>query len=268
MTLDPASLTTGRDVRAACRSGAWTGSTAGLAPGFAQANLAIVGRDVAGDFAEFCRRNPRSCPLLESTAPGDPEPRQLAPGADLRTDLPRYRVLRDGCCVDRPVHIRDLWGDDFVAFLVGCSFTFEAALLDAGVPVRHIAEGRNVPMFRTNMACTVAGPFAGPMVVSMRPMTPPQAERARAVTLRYPHFHGPPLHVGDPAAIGIADLARPDYGDGVSVQPGEVPVFWACGVTPMEAILHAKLKLAITHEPGCMFVTDRQDREVLDRVDE
>lgn len=263
MTFERTVPVTGQAVRADCRRGAWTGPTAGLAPGFAQANLVIVGQEAAADFAEFCRRNPRPCPVLEVTAPGDPEPKHLAPGADLRTDLPRYRVLRDGRCVDRPLQILDVWRDDSVAFLLGCSFTFEGALVDAGVPVRHLEEGRNVPMYRTNMACAAVGPFAGPMVVSMRPMSPFQAARASAVTARFPHFHGSPLHVGEPGEIGIADLSRPDYGDTVTVRPGEVPVFWACGVTPMEAILRAKLELAVSHEPGCMFVTDKQDHEVL-----
>ncbi len=263
MTLDRASLATGQAVRAACRYGVWTGPTAGLARGFAQANLVIVGQDAAADFAEFCRRNPRPCPLLEVSAPGDPEPKRLALGADLRTDLPRYRVLRDGRCVDRPVQILDVWRDDCVAFLLGCSFTFESALEDAGVPVRHLEEGRNVPMYRTNIECAGVGPFVGPMVVSMRPMSPDQAERASAVTARFPHFHGGPLHVGAPEAIGIADLTRPDYGESVTVQRGELPVFWACGVTPLEAVLRAKLDLAATHEPGCMFVTDKRDHEVL-----
>ncbi|MDW7709184.1 MAG: putative hydro-lyase [Deferrisomatales bacterium] len=256
-------LPTGRDVRDACRRGELTGPTAGLAPGYGQANLVVVPQEAAEDFAAFCERNPRPCPLLERTGPGGWEPRRLAPGADLRTDLPRYRVLREGRCTARPTDILSLWREDFVAFLLGCSFTFEAALLDAGVPVRHLEEGRNVPMFRTSLACVPAGPFRGPLVVSMRPMPPEQAARAAEITARHPHFHGAPVHVGDPGAIGVADLARPDYGDAVTVRPGEVPVFWACGVTPLEALLGAGLEVAATHEPGHMFVTDLSDRDLL-----
>lgn len=257
-------LSTGREVREACRRGALTGPTAGLAPGYAQANLAVVPHAEADHFALFCRRNPGPCPLPEEMERGGWEPRRLAPGADLRTDLPRYWVLREGRCAERPTDLLSVWRGDLVAFLVGCSFTFETALLDAGVPVRHLEERRNVPMFRTTVPCVPAGPFAGPLVVSMRPMLPREAERAAEVTARHPHFHGAPAHVGDPGAIGVADLSRPDYGDAVTVRPGEVPVFWACGVTPLEAILRAGLELAATHEPGHMFVTDLSDRELLE----
>ncbi len=255
-------------LRAAIRPGDWTGPTAGLAPGYAQANLVILPEAEAAEFREFCRRNPRPCPLLEVTAPGDPVPHHLAPGADLRTDVPRYRVYRDGALVAEPAEIADLWRDDLVAFLIGCSFTFEQALLDAGVPVRHIALGRNVPMYRTNRPCTPVGPFAGPLVVSMRPMPPDLVDRAIAVTARYPRMHGAPVHIGDPAALGIADLAHPDYGDAVPVGPDEVPVFWACGVTPQAVAVAARVPFMITHAPGHMFVTDRTDAEILDEAEQ
>ncbi len=252
---------TARDLRAACRRQELTGPTTGLIAGFEQANLVIVPKEFAFDFLLFCHRNPRPCPLLDVTDPGDPEPKATAPGADLRTDLPRYRVWRDGRMVAEPTDITDLWRPDFVSFLIGCSFTFEHALISAGVPVRHLEQGRNVPMFNTSVACHPAGRFAGPLVVSMRPMTPAQAVTAAAICERFPKSHGGPFHVGTPAAIGIADINKPDYGDAVDIRPGEVPVFWACGVTPQAALMTAKLPLAITHAPGHMFVTDVETQE-------
>jgi uncharacterized protein YcsI (UPF0317 family) len=251
-----------QEVRAACRSGEFTAHTSGLAAGFAQANLVVLPETDAFDFLLFCQRNPKPCPLLDVTAPGDPVPRKVAPSADLRTDLPRYRVWEHGRLVAEPTDICDQWRDDFVAFVIGCSFTFEAALLNAGVPVRHIELGCNVPMFRTNIACQPAGKFHGPLVVSMRPLTPANAIRAVQITSRYPAVHGAPVHVGLPEQIGISDLARPDFGDAVPVRDDELPVFWACGVTPQAALMAAKVPLAITHSPGCMFVTDVRDEEL------
>ena len=251
---------TGADVRMGCRCGAHTGPTAGLAAGYTQANLVVLPGELAGDFHEFCRRNAKPCPVLEKLQAGAFEPRSSARGGDLRSDLPRYRVFHDGRCVDRPRSIESIWRDDFVAFLIGCSFTFEAALQEAGLPIRHIDEGRNVPMYRTGIACQVSGPFSGPLVVSMRPMTPEQADRASAITEPLRLAHGAPVHIGRAADIGIADLSRPDFGEPVTIGPDEVPVFWACGVTPLEAIVHAKPSIAITHEPGHMFVTDLSDR--------
>jgi uncharacterized protein YcsI (UPF0317 family) len=253
------------DVRAACRTGRLTGQTSGLAAGFVQTNLVIVPVEHAADFRLFCQRNPKPCPLLEVTSPGDPTPRRMALAADLRTDLPLYRTWQHGELVDEPPDIRDLWRDDLVAFLIGCSFTFEAAMQRAGLPVRHIEEGRNVPMFRTNVACEPAGPFQGPLVVSMRPMTPDQAAEAARVTGRFPCVHGAPVQIGEPERLGIHDLSCPDFGDTVTVRLGEVPVFWACGVTPQCALMQARLPLAITHVPGCMFVTDLQDAELEER---
>ncbi|MFQ5495915.1 MAG: putative hydro-lyase [Phycisphaerae bacterium] len=256
---------TPRHVRALCRCGAFNGPTAGVARGFVQANLVVLDASLAEAFEAFCRANPKPCPLLEVTPPGQYEARQLAPGSDLRTDLPRYRVLKEGRCVDRPGSIEAHWYENSVAFLIGCSFTFEAALIEAGLPVRHIEQGRNVPMYRTNIRCRPVDPFEAPLVVSMRPMTPRQAAMAARVTSRFSHAHGAPVHIGDPAAIGIDDLSRPDYGETVDVREGEVPVFWACGVTPMAAIEHCEPPLAITHEPGHMFVTDVQDGSLDDR---
>ncbi|HXG08845.1 MAG TPA: putative hydro-lyase [Gemmataceae bacterium] len=253
---------TGAEVRQQCRTGQLNGPTPGLALGFVQANLVIVPRDLAFDFLLFCQRNPKPCPLLDVTEPGDPEPRYAAPGADLRTDLPCYRVWRHGELADEPADLHAWWRDDLVGFLLGCSFTFENALLQAGVPVRHIELGCNVPMFRTNRACRPAGVFRGPMVVSMRPLTPEQAITATRVCARFPRAHGTPVHFGDPAALGIRDLARPDFGDPVPIRPGEVPVFWACGVTPQAVAMEARPPLLITHKPGHMFVTDLRDTDL------
>lgn len=250
---------TGSAVRAACRAGTLIGPTPGLARGFVQANLVIVPKDAAFDFLLFCQRNPKPCPVLDVTEPGDPEPKAVAPGADLRTDLPAYRVWRDGQLADEPPDVRALWRADLVSFVIGCSFTFEAALLDAGLPVRHIEQGVNVPMYETTRPCRPAGRFRGPLVVSMRPMTPGQAIAAARVCGRFPRAHGSPVHFGDPAALGIAAPGRPDFGDPVEVRAGEVPVYWACGVTPQAALTRAKLPFAITHKPGHMFLTDLRD---------
>ncbi|MCS7271994.1 MAG: putative hydro-lyase, partial [Gemmataceae bacterium] len=216
------------------------------------------------EFLLFCQRNPQACPLLEVTEPGQTEARLTAPGSDLRTDLPAYRLWQHGECVEEVTDVSSYWREDLVAFLLGCSFTFEAALLQAGLPVRHLEQGRNVPMYRTCLQCHAAGRFHGPMVVSMRPFTPAQAIRAIQITSRYPRAHGAPVHLGDPQAIGIADLQRPDYGEPVDIHTGELPVFWACGVTPQAVLLQARPPFAITHKPGHMFLTDLRDYDLQD----
>jgi uncharacterized protein YcsI (UPF0317 family) len=253
---------TGAHVRRAARTGEWTGPTPGLAPGHVQANLVAVPRTLAFDFLLFCQRNPKPCPLLDVTEPGSPEPRLVAPGADLRTDVPRYHVYQRGELVDEPSDLHAWWHDDLVGFLLGCSFTFESALVQAGLPVRHVEAGCNVPMYRTSLPCRPAGVFRGPMVVSMRPLTPAQAVRAVQVCSRFPRAHGAPVHVGDPVAIGIGDINRPDFGDAVEIRPGEVPVFWACGVTPQAVAMEVRPPLLITHKPGHMFVTDWRDTDL------
>jgi len=260
-TAVPVALTPAR-WRELIRRGEWARPTAGLAPGYAQANLAIVPRTQAYDFLVFCQRNPKPCPLLEVTDPGDPRPRYSAEMADLRTDLPRYRVYEHGILSGEVADLRALWREDLVAFLLGCSFTFEHAMMRAGIAVRHIEQGVNVPMYITTIPCRPAGPFEGPMVVSMRPVALHLVSRAVQVTSRYPLAHGGPLHIGDPQAIGIRDLQKPDFGDPVEVRAGEVPVFWACGVTPQAVALHARLDLLITHAPGHMFITDLLDEEL------
>ncbi|BBL79760.1 DUF1445 domain-containing protein [Rubrobacter xylanophilus] len=252
---------TAAEARERIRHGEHTGPTVGLAPGHVQANLVIIPEEHALDFSRFCVRNPKPCPVLEITEAGSPVPRTLAPGADLRTDVPRYRVYEAGELVDEPVEIRNYWRGDLVCFLLGCSFTFEAALLAAGLRLAHLDQGRNVPMYATNRECVPSGPFRRPLVVSMRPYRPKGVPRAVSITARYPMMHGSPVHIGDPEALGIGDLEQPDFGDPVDVHDGEIPVFWACGVTPQAAALEAGLPLVITHSPGHMFITDRRDAE-------
>jgi len=232
--------------------------TTGWAAGFTQANMVMLPQDWAFDMLLFGQRNPQPVPLLDVTDPGATASR-LAPGADLRTDVPRYRVWRDGELVAEPTDVSDLWRDDMVTFLIGCSFSFETALMSAGVPIRHIDQGRNVSMYRTNLDCRPAGRLSGPLVVSMRPIPAVQVVTAVQVTERMPEVHGAPVHVGAPEALGITDLAAPDYGDPVRIEDGDVPVFWACGVTPQAALMESRPPFAITHAPGHMFVTDVPD---------
>ena len=248
-------------LRARFRQGLGARPTAGLAPGFVQANLVVLPREAAFDFLLFCQRNPKPCPLLEVVEAGSAEPRRMAPGADLRADVPKYRVYRRGELVSEPTDIRAEWRDDLVSFLIGCSFTFEGALIDAGLPVRHVEQCCNVPMYITSIQADPAGAFHGPVVVSMRPIPAELVVRAVQVTSRFPAVHGAPVHVGDPSAIGIAAIDRPDLGDPVEIRPGEVPVFWACGVTPQAVAMASKPPLMITHAPGHMFITDRRDAD-------
>ncbi|MFT8871567.1 MAG: putative hydro-lyase [Sporolactobacillus sp.] len=245
--------------RAIIRAGGWTKQTCGIANGYMQANLVILPKKYAYDFLLFCQRNPRPCPLLEVLDAGDPWVHELAPGADIRCDVPKYRIYREGELSEEAENIGALWQDDFVTFLIGCSFSFEESLLEDGLPVRHIEQATNVPMYRTSLPCRSAGVFSGPLVVSMRPMTPAQAIRAVQLTSRFSAVHGAPVHLGDPAAIGIADLDHPDFGDPVSILPGEIPVFWACGVTPQAVVMASRPSVAITHAPGCMFITDHKN---------
>lgn len=258
-----ADLLTPAAVRAACRAGAFREQTSGLAAGFAQANLVVLPERDAEDFLGFCRANPKPCPLLEVTRPGDPMLAKIARDADIRTDLPSYRVWRNGELVAEPDNVLDCWRDDLVSFLIGCSFTFDFALFEAGLPVRHVELGCNVPMFRTNVRCASSGKFSGPLVVSMRPMKPADAIEAVQITARLPQVHGAPVHIGLPEQIGIRDLQAPDYGDSVPVNEDELPVFWACGVTPQAAIAEAKPEFVITHSPGCMFVSDVTNHDLI-----
>lgn len=247
---------TGRAARLRVRRGEHRLPTAGLAPGFVQGNLAILPAALAGDFLRFCQLNPKPCPLLASSAPGDPRLPALGDDLDIRTDLPLYRVWRDGVLVEETPDIKARWRDDLVAFVIGCSFSFEEALAADGLELRHVTARRNVPMYRTSIKTVPAGPFHGPMVVSMRPFKPADAIRAIQITTRFPSVHGAPVHVGLPHLIGIRDIAKPDYGDPAEIREDELPVFWACGVTPQAVIAAMKPAFSITHAPGYMLVTD------------
>ncbi|MFZ0216672.1 MAG: putative hydro-lyase [Candidatus Dormiibacterota bacterium] len=251
--------------RGVIRSGAWSRPTSGLCLGHLQANLAILPAEAAQEFRRFCEANSQPMPLVDITQPGDPEPKRVAPGADLRTDVPRYRVYRHGELAGEPTDISDLWQDDFVGFLLGCSFSAENRLLEAGVRLRHLELGKNVPMFTTSVACTPVGRFHGPMVVSMRPIARAQVELARQVTAELPLAHGAPVNVGEPAKLGVTDLAHPDFGDAVLPEGDEVPVFWACGVTPQAVLMAVKPPLAITHAPGHMFIADPPECDIVGR---
>jgi uncharacterized protein YcsI (UPF0317 family) len=243
------------------RSGDLCGPTAGLAPGNVQANLVILPQALAHDFLRFAQANPKPCPVLAVSEPGDPRLPSLGEDLDIRTDLPRYRVWRDGVCVDEPADVMKWWRDDLVTFAIGCSFSFEEALLDGGIELRHMTCDCTVPMYRTSVETAPAGPFRGPLVVSMRPMKPADAIRAVQITTRFPSVHGAPVHLGKPEMIGIADIAKPDWGDAVPIGDDEIPVFWACGVTPQSVIMAVKPDFCITHYPGAMLVTDRRNTE-------
>lgn len=245
-----------KEIRNLIRAQKITGQTSGMCAGYAQANLCILPKDLAFDFLLFCTRNPRPCPLLEVGNAGSRLIREMAENADVATDFPKYRIWKNGVLTQEVHDISDLWQDDFVYFLIGCSFSFEAELIEAGVPVRHIEEGRNVPMFNTNIPLKPAEIFGGNMVVSMRPIPYDLVVKAVNVTAAMPRVHGAPIHIGNPEQIGIKDIFSPDYGDAVTVNDGEVPVFWPCGVTPQNAVMNAKPPIAITHAPGHMFITD------------
>lgn len=255
-------MITPSEVRTKMRSGEFTSPTSGLCEDFIQANLVILPKDLAFDFLLFCQRNPKSCPVIDVTDVGSYVPKLSAPNADLRTDLPKYRVYKNGEVVAEPTDITDYWTDDMVGFLIGCSFTFEDALIKNGIPMRHNEEGVNVPMYKTSIEAVSAGKFAGPTVVSMRPMKEKDVIRAVQVTSRFPSVHGAPIHIGKPESIGITNINQPDFGDSVTIKDGEVPVFWACGVTPQAIAMHMKPALMITHAPGHMFITDLKSEHV------
>lgn len=250
------------EIRKLIREGKWKSHTSGLAPGYAQANLAILPQKLAFDFLLFCQRNPKPCPVLEVTEPGNPLLSQIAKGANVRTDIPRYRIYQKGKYVAEVEEIREYWRKDLVAFLIGCSYTFETALINAHIPLRHVQDGTNVAIYITSIPCQPAGVFSGPMVVSMRPIPQELVVRAVQVTSRFPVTHGAPIHIGDPKKIGIANLKAVDWGEEPRLEKGDVPVFWACGVTPQAVAMEAKPELMITHSPGHMFISDLRDEEL------
>jgi uncharacterized protein YcsI (UPF0317 family) len=243
-------------LRAIFRSGAYRGTTANMANGHTQGNLAVLPASHALDFARFCQRNPKPCPLVGVSDTGDPMMRTLGEDIDIRTDIPSYNIYRDGVFESSVSDVSEFWAEDSVAFVLGCSFSFEEALMQARIPMRHMEINRTVPMYKTSIDLVPAGAFGGGMVVSMRPMSMEQAIQASAITARFPHTHGMPVHIGDPAAIGIKDLDMPDWGEPTEFRAGEVPVFWACGVTPQNAIQEAGLPIVVTHTPGSMLITD------------
>ncbi|MCP4688391.1 MAG: putative hydro-lyase [Desulfobacterales bacterium] len=252
---------TASELRSLIRSGGWTGQTSGAAPGYVQANLVMLPHREAFDFLLFCVRNPKPCPILDVLEAGVVEPK-IASGADLRTDLPRYRIFEDGVFKTEVEDVTAYFRDDMVSFLLGCSFSFEAAMIAAGLPVRNMEENKNVSMYTTNRQCEPAGPFTAPLVVSMRPMTPGQAVRAVQVTTRFHETHGAPVHLGNPGEIGVTDLQKPNFGDPVTIHPGEIPAFWACGVTSTLAATSTPISRVITHAPGHMFVSDLKDEDM------
>ena len=249
------------EVRELIREGVIDFPTAGMCRGYAQANLVILPPEYAADFEEFTRRNPFACPVLEIVR-GTPETHDMGEGASIVTDIPRYRVYENGVFTKEVTDASEYWKEGYTGFLIGCSFSFEEALMEAVIQVRHIAQGRNVPMYKTNIETVKAGPFEGPMVCSMRPMTPENARKAYAITEKMPNVHGAPVHMGGGAEIGIGDIMKPDYGDAVDLYEGEIPVFWPCGVTPQAAVEHAKPPVVITHAPGHMFITDIKNSEL------
>ncbi len=251
-----------KEIRSLIRQGKWHRPTAGLAMGYAQANLVILPERYAFDFLLFCQRNPKPCPLLEVLEAGEYRTQFLSRDADVRTDIPLYRIYRKGKLEATVKEIKHIWASDWVTFLLGCSFSFEEALIRSRIPVRHIEEGKNVPMYITNISCNAAGIFSGPMVVTMRPMPPDQVSRAVQITSRYASVHGAPVHIGEPSQIGIRNLKKPDFGESVTIKKGEVPVFWACGVTPQAVIMRAQPDLCITHAPGHMFISDLLNEEL------
>ena len=253
--------TSPKEMRELIRKGEWTHPTSGLCLTHVQANMIVLPKDWAYDFLVFAQRNPKPCPILDITEPGDGEAKLIAPGSDVRTDIPGYRVWENGVLKDEPTDVLKYCRDHLVAFLLGCSFSFEGALIEAGIPIRHIDCGCNVPMYITNIQCNPAGRLSGPMVVSMRPVKHSQVVKAALCTGRFPAVHGAPVHIGDPAVIGIKDVNKPDFGDPVEIRDGEVPVFWACGVTPQAVVMKSKPPFAITHAPGLMFIGDPKDAD-------
>ncbi|MGG3912888.1 putative hydro-lyase [Rossellomorea vietnamensis] len=250
------------ELRTSIRCGKHQTHTSGVCQDYVQANLVVLPKEYAFDFLLFTMRNPKSCPVVEVLEPGQFRSK-YGKNSDIRTDIPLYHVYEDGQLVDKKQRIDEIWSEDLVSFLIGCSFTFESQLIKGDIPLRHIEENKNVAMYQTNIQTEKAGVFEGPMVVSMRPIPDSLVQKAAEITALFPKMHGAPVHIGDPAEIGIRDITKPDYGDFVGIREGETPMFWACGVTPQAVTLHAKIPYMLTHSPGCMFVTDWKNEEYL-----
>lgn len=253
---------TPQEIRGQIRQGKWSAPTSGLCPGYAQANLVVLPQKYAYDFLLFAQRNPKACPILEVSDIGSRELKKIAPGADIARDIPKYRIYEKGVLMEERTDVSTLWKEDLVSFLIGCSFSFESELMEAGIEIRHNTLGCNVPMYLTDLVCQPAGLFHGNMVVSMRPIPYEQVVKAVTVTAAIPRVHGAPVHIGDPSAIGIKDIMHPDFGDAVTIKEGEVPVFWACGVTPQAAVMESRPDFCITHAPGHMLITDVKNVEL------
>ncbi|MBF4695250.1 putative hydro-lyase [Fusibacter ferrireducens] len=249
------------EVRQMIRNNEVKSPTAGMCHGYAQGNLVILPKALAYDFLLFTQRNPKPCPVLEVSDVGI-KTLKIAKDSDIATDIPKYRVYKKGILEGEYDHLNSMWRTDFVSFILGCSFTFESALMDEGIGVRHIEQNCNVPMYVTDIMCEPAGIFSGPTVVSMRPMTPDKVIQAIRITSRYPGVHGAPIHIGDPGHIGIRDIHNPDFGDPVEIKANEIPVFWACGVTPQAVAMKVKPEIMITHAPGHMFITDIKNNQL------
>lgn len=250
------------EIRGLIRRGELEMPTSGMAKGYVQANVVILPSKYAYDFLKFCFRNPKTCPLLDVSEEGSTSFKKYGKDADIRTDVGLYRMYKDGVLVDTYQDIRNLYTEDMVSFLIGCSFTFEHALIEAGIPMRHIVEKHNVPMYITNIPASTSGVFKGNITVSMRPMTMADAIKSTEITTQFKDVHGTPIHIGKPSEIGIQDINTPDFGDPVTIKNNEVPVFWGCGVTPQSVALQAKPEIMITHAPGHMFITDIKDSEM------
>lgn len=251
------------EMRKIIRENEYKSNTSGICGGFVQANVVILPAENAAEFRTFAKLNPKACPLLEELPEGKFIIQNIAKNSDIRTDVPKYKVFRNGEFIEYKESIVDLWQENFVTFLLGCSFSFENAFLEEGVPVRQIEQGRNVPMYITSLDCEPTGRFSGTMVVSMRPIPKEQVLQAVEISGRYPLAHGEPIHIGDPSQIGIEDIDKPNFGDPVEFQDGDVPVFWACGVTPQNAAISAKPSIMITHAPGYMLISDLKDEDIM-----
>lgn len=250
------------EVRKLIREGKIVKPTSGMCAGYAQANLVVLPKDLAYDFLLFAQRNPKPCPILEVSDVGSRTLKKIAKNCDIAKDIPKYRIYKKGELVGEYTDVSEFWQDDFVSFLIGCSFSFESEMIEAGIEIRHITEDCNVPMYMTNIECESAGIFNGKMVVSMRPIKPDQVVKAVTVTETMPKVHGTPIHIGDPSVIGIKDINKPEFGDAVTINEGEVPVFWPCGVTPQSVIMNVKPDIVITHSPGHMLITDVKNVEL------